>query len=536
MKRFDIYITAVTALFAAAACTKERPAEQYTTSPRITLSDPEFIGTRAILHSGDFTGNTSMQVYDYWTILNASGEPVPEKSFSDVAAYNTTTTTSQNQSWGFAKEPDGHPWFKGTTPVDHSFFSWLLTDKAGLAASSLFGTGASGLSFNENTKTLTVPAVAMDLSTTQFDFCYSTILERKKERADYSPVSMPLHHLFTSFGVKAFNYTSDKITLTSVKLYGLVNNKGAQVAYDLAQGKTAVTYGASDRTGSTKLSAVELTSAPIAMNANTGVNNIITSAGLLTTSPNPFYLMWPQTAADLNITTTPTVNTLGTVTAGSGQAFLVIGYKVNDGATVTYKAIPLRPSSWVDSETGKNTVGWDAGTCHQIEIAFTDTQVGLTVTVQPWDLYEPEIDYSGEIQVKSTGKLAFSGNGTTCTVDETNRRVYFKGGNPITATFTIDAPLDATWMISKKGDYDAFEIDDTAQGSFGDKIDNATGTIDGNQVTFTIYPKISDPDKDREINLAFSVRLSNGNVYSVDNLIQGDPATTTYYTIVLQAS
>ena len=532
MKRFDIYIAVFAALIIAAACSKEKSALPEGYSPRITLSDPMVTGTRAILHSDDFTGDTSMEVYDYKTSYSSQNDTIVSFHFTNIVAYGS----GSDPDWDFVNTvPDGgYQWFENKAPINHSFISWLIKDKAGLEAGSLFGTGATGLSFNEDTKVLTVPATTMTLSTTQFDFCYSTILERKKERADYSPVSMPLHHLFTSFGVKAYNYTSDKITLTSVKLYGLVNNKGAQVAYDIAKGKTAVTYGS----GSTRLSAVELvnTSAPIAMNANTGVNNIITSTGLATSASNPFFLMWPQTAADLNITTTPTVNTSGVVTAGSGQAFLVIGYKVNDGATVTYKAIPLRPESWVDSETGKNTVGWDAGTCHQIEIAFTDTQVGLTVTVQPWDLYEPEIDYSGEIQVKSTGKLAFSGNGTTCTVDEDNRRVYFKGGNPITATFTIDAPLDATWMISKKGDYDAFEIDDTAQGSFGDKVDNATGTIDGNQVTFTIYPKISDPDKDREINLAFSVRLSNGNVYSVDNLIQGDPATTTYYTIVLQAS
>ncbi len=529
MKRNILILSVMCILAGGTSCTRD--IEPEIDNPKITIS-AAITGTRGILHPGDEGG--SMQIMDYTKEGNN-----PEVEYIKNEAKYTTSDGGGNQptvtkkTWNF---PDNktYSWMKEETgsdgktiytKIDHHFFSWLTADSKGLTAADLFG---SGLSYSN--KTLTVPATKMDLTTAQFDFCYSDMVNRLATRADYSPVQMSLHHLFTCFGVKAFNYTSDKITITSAKIYGVVNDKGCTISYNTTDGDYEVVYG----TGANILDGVELVNGSIEMATNTGVENIITVGGGLTSATDAYYLMWPQTAANLNITTDPLVNTSGGVTAGSGQAFLVVGYKVNGGSTTTYKAIPLRPESWV--EDGSNTVGWDAGTCHQLELAFSDTYVSLKTVVKPWDLYKPEIDYSGAVQVKSEGMLHFSGAGSTCTVDETNRRVYFKGGNPITFTFTIDAPLDATWMISMKGDYDAFEIDNKALGTYGDKINNATGTIDGNPATVTIYPKITDPDDDREIKLSFAVRASNGNVYSIDNLIQGNPETTTYYTIVLQAS
>lgn len=517
MKHTYLYILISLAAVLAVSCDKD-PQQTPDSGPRITFA-PGVVCTKAILDSDDVDGDTELTVYDYTDITDLYID-ADVLSFADGYTYNLA-----------GEGEDGYSWMKEGKACDHSFFSWMTTDKFGTTASSLFG--ANGLSYSYTDTALTVPNTTMTLASTQFDFCYSSIIERKGARADYSPVAFQLHHLFTSFGFKAYNYTTDKITITTAKLYGLVNNKGAKIAYHTRQGENTVTYGTTDLT---KLNAVELIGSPVSMNADSGVDNFITSSSFgshTTSDKEAFFLMWPQTADELNITTTPTVDASGAVTAGSGQAFIVIGYKVNDGATVTYKAIPLRPESWVDGD-GKNTIGWDAGTCHQLEIGFTESQISLSVQVMPWDLYEPEIDYSGAVQIKAEGQLRFVGAGSTCTVDETNKRVYFKGGNPIKATFKIDAPLAASWMISKKGDWDSFEIDTEINGvsPYGDKIDTATGTIDGDYVTFTIYPKVTDPDSDREINLSFSIRGADGNTESIDDLM-GEYVS---YTIVLQAS
>lgn len=506
-------------ILAGAASCERNGAQQDFTSPLISIS-PSITGTRSILHPGDEAGK--IQIYDY--AVNAGGT-------ESLHINDTATGDGTGANWVFTDNNDGagYPWVAvteeaGSQTIDrlgHHFFSWLLEDGSGVKASDLFGTG---LSYSTG-KVLTVPTTTMTPASAQFDFCYSDMIVRAAGKSDYSTVRMPLHHLFTCFGIKAYNYTTSKITITSAKISNLVNNKGAAITYDTTADTVIVSYG----TGSTKLSATELVGSDIDMAANTGVANIITSSAAgshASSETDAFFLMWPQTAAELDIPT-------GTVT--SSDAVLTLKYKVNGGTEIT-KTIPLRPASWADENGKNNTTGWDAGTRHQLELAFTDAEVGLTATVMPWDLYTPTIDYDSSIQLKEDGELTFIGDGSTCTVDTTSRRVYFKGGNPITATFALDAPIAATWMISMKGDFESFELDNTAVGTFGDKVNNNTGTIDGNAVRFTIYPRVTDPDADRTITLSFSVRCANGNVYSVDDLVQGDTAKKPYYTIVLQAS
>ena len=503
-------------MVAAVSCKKDQQPES--TSPRISISAAMSDGTKAILHEGDLNGKSALQIYDY-----RGSETVP--FINDQVSY---PTTPNEVTWKWGSEPaDGYSWLNGNARIDHHFFGWLTTDKSGLKASDLFGT--SGLVFpgTGEIKTLTVPQTAMTLSSKQFDFCYSDMINRIAEKTDYSTVQIPLHHLFTCFGLKVGNYSSNAISISSIKLFGLVNNKGAKIAYDTEEGKATVTYGT---TGLAKLggtSGVELLGSTINLTTTNPVaNNAITATGLGTDATDALFLMWPQTADELNIADANAPTT--------SEAVLQITYKVDGGSNVT-KVIPLRPESWVDGTTHKNTVGWDAGTCHKLELAFTDTQLSLKVTVAPWDLYEPTINYDVETQIKTGGQLKF--NTTTCTIDSDNKRIYFKGGNPITGTFTLEKPFNGTWLITKEGSWDSFELDNADLTTFGNTDESNYGTIDGNPATFTIYPFITDPDSDREITLKFSVRASNGQIYDANDIIYGT-GTGSYkgYKIVLQAS
>ncbi len=505
------YIMIAASLLAIAGCEKN-PAVVDNGNGNMDESSIKITATKAVLDPDDLQQvNTQIKLYD----VIKNGDAYSYRINGDIASY-------ASNEWTFANEPDGgYQWLEGTgsakAKVDHFFFGWLNQDKDENKASDLFGSNLT-FSGSGSSYSLAIPSTTMTLTSAQFDMSYIDMVKRSKEESNYSAVELTLQHYFTSFGIKAHNYTSDQITITGIKLYGIKNVNSGSIAFNTASCTSTPTYGTGSSTWTDAAYGPQLLSSNILISADSGVNNVITSTGKLTSATDAYFLMWPQSASDLG-----------------SNAKMAITYQVN-GGTATTVEVGIRPTD--------ATFGWDAGSRHMVEIAFRDKAVSLTATVQPWDNIEPEINYSGTLSIKEHGGLAFVGDGSTCTVDEDNKTVYFKGGNPITFTFTLESPLDATWMITKVGDFDVFEIDNETQNpltgqpysTHGDGVDYNYGTIDGNTATVTIFPKITDPQRDYKIRLQFAVRTSSGLVYSADELVQGSKDSSTYYTIVLQAS
>lgn len=470
-------------------------------------------GTKALLNSADITTGTQIMLYD---IL--SDDSHYHNIDGKIATYGSPVWSIQDEPLG------GYSWMYNTQRFTHNFFGWLTKDKDGLMATSLFGAGRPNVSDDgAGTMTMSVPMTVMNLQTTQFDFCYSDIIARDVHSADYSIVNIPMQHLFSAFGVKIHNYTAERLTVSSIKVYNVANRKSARVVYNTNTASTSVTY-TTDAVKSSWASAgtaLELVknATPLVVNPDAEIANAITTTNI-PSSTQSYFLMWPQTAEDLQFNGfVPETNNL----VNSSDAYLEVTYAYGSGAAVTEK-VSLIPRGAEDDFC------WRAGDRHMLELAFSDKTITLSVQVLDWDYYESEIDYAGEVSVNDEGRLRFRAPGVQCTVDEENKLVYFKGGNPITCDFTILAPLNGTWMVSKNGDFDAFEIDNVLTGTYGDGIENNTGNIDGNQATFTIYPKVIDPSRDYKITLSFAVRTSSGRAISAE-LVQPE-----VYTIILQAS
>ena len=506
------YILIAASLLAIAGCEKE-PAVVDNGNGDLNNSSIKISTTKTALDPEDLDYvNSQIKLYD----VIKNGDSYSYLINGDIASYATPV-------WTYANEPTSkYQWLVDNggskTKVDHFFFGWLNQDKDNNKASDLFGSGLT-LNGSGSSYSVAIPSTTMTLTSAQFDMSYIDMVQRSRDESNYSPVELTLQHYFTCFAIKAHNYTTDQITITGIKLYGIKNVNSGSIAFDTEECTSTPSYGTGSSTWATAAAGLQLVgSSNIAISADSEVSNVITSTGKLTTATDAYYLMWPQSASDLG-----------------SNAKLDITYQVNGGAAVT-ATVGIRPTD--------ATYGWAAGTKHNVEIAFRDKAVTLTATVQPWDNIEPEINYSGTLSLKENGGLAFVGNGTTCTVDEATRTVYFKGGNPITFNFTLESPLDATWMITKVGDFDAFEIDNETQNpltgqpysTHGDGDDYNYGTIDGNTATVTIFPVIADPQRDFKIRLQFAVRTSSGLVYSADELVQGSNDSSTYYTIVLQAS
>ncbi len=485
VSRFSLAVSALCLSFVSC---DDRQLAGETDSPRISVSASIAPATRTVLEQLD--GSAQVKLTDI----------LPSVSYEK--RIDGATVSYGSDKWTIAGEPaGGYSWLKGgsgadkASRVDHKFLAWLSKDNAGITDADLFGSAltlANGSASGEYT--VTIPETVMDLSSKQFDFSYSGVVSRLAKDADFSPVNIPLNHFFSCFNVRVHNYSSNQITVTSIKLYGLTNKKSGLITYNVNDGTASVTC-----TAPTSGSQTWTSASPATLFSGSRTIASDKEEKLFDT-----HLMWPQTAAELD------------------NAYIVIKYKVGSGSEITSDPICVKPSEL--------TSGWDSGTRHEIELAFSDKKFKLTVNSIPWDLNEQSIDFTAGVSVKETGMLSFKTD--FCTIDELNRRVYFKNGNPIHFYFTIDAPIDATWQIAKKGDWDFFEMDNLALTEYNDAAhDSNYGTIDGSQATVTLYPK-NFQSGHREIQLSFSIRTNDGRELNIDDLIQGKDKP--HYTFVLE--
>ena len=531
------YLIIASALAAAAvSCSKEAPRAD--AGGTITFSAGEEATKGLIYNSGLSGSKTRIGIYD----LLSTGE-------YHISPSNPLKYDSSDEYWVLdGKEGNDAPkWvLKDSEDKDvsrHSFFGWLATAPDGTEAESYWGSGFT-LTRNGQVHTLTIPAktvltesVRQQVSNpmsgvSQMDFCYTDVVNRTTAAANYSTVNLSLKHLFTSFRLSAKNYNDDVVVLKNIYITGLKNSKSATITFDSEKGESKVEF--ADAASTLKI--------PFPQNAD---DQAICSLNLMNDYNNgkldiqlqpdpsdyneyiwPDLLIWPQTLEELtpDKSTMPYVDDNGELSCDYGteisDPMIIVVYSEGGGDDLLYCA-PL-----------PNSVGWDAGTRHLLQLLFYKKKVELKAETIPWDYVEQSVAYS--VQVTEGNRLSFKTS--TCTVDAGSKTVYFKGGNPITCYFKISQPTDATWLVSKSGDFDAFEIDNVKIGEYGDGEDTAWGTIDGSQAEFTIYPTIVDPKRDYKIHLTFDVRTSSTRVINADEAVQGSSDSKDWYTIVLQGS
>lgn len=418
----------------------------------------------------------------------ASGTPVIEGD------YIKHPQASADGSWDIFDDSNAKVQYFWSNDADYTFFSWLASDGT-TASSDFFGTGygyADGI--------LTVPAKNLGIST-GLDFCYSGIVNRPASERDYSTVDIELQHLFAAFSMSAKNYSNEDIMIKHVILHGLKDGKGATINYNATDADGVAVYG----TGS--VTNPDLITSSISIASGASKASIVNGGADATTH----FLVWPQTKADL-----ATTGYTDSEHQPTGGAYLEVVYTQNGGADITrYARIPQDELD-----------GWPAGVRQNMEISISDKLMYLTVSALPWNQTTPDYDYEGAAFVLSP--LSFVTDSERI-VDGKN--VYFKPGYPILLEFKIGAPLNASWMVAKLGDFDAFEIDNvtpgTGTGVIGDGIDTKEGLIDGEMARIAIYPKIENPKKDYKIQLSFTVRGSNGTVMDINGSdgilgVQGD--------------
>ena len=477
------------------------------------------VQTRTLLHPSDINSpGTSLTLYGISKNASGDAETIFDgyvAKYPDVDTPSDPTGGNGNNNARVAKMVSWEVWQKSNDPtvsdtevetplwddnLDYTFYSWLREDKKnGTSLDAFFPDNGTtkGYEYDNGTKTLSIAAKQMPLDDSGFDFCYSDVVTRIAGGADFSPVNLKMNHLFASFSLTACNYTSGKIDITGVTLYGLKNKNSATIKFDEEDG-TQVTLGSSECT--LGASGKSLNSSTVTLFSG-DIKPVIEDA-----SGNPAYiLMWPQSAADL------TANLIASPKTGP---YLKVEYEQNGTSKTAYLEIP-----------GDDDGCWPAGMCQDMELSFAEKSLTLTVTPMNWWQLEPDYDYCGAVSVAPEGGIKFDASSRHI-LESTSNSVYFKeAGHPIIITFKITAPINASWLIEKQGDFDAFEIDnisDSGTGVVGDGVDTQEGVIDGNLIRVAIYPKVANPQKDFAVKLSFAVRLNNGEVKKINDMVYKD--------------
>lgn len=486
------YIIIAATLAAVVSCGNNLSTDDPADS-RIPIKFAVGMATKAFLGPNDLNqANTELTIWGY-----AGTDPLIE---GQTATYNAI-----DGGWNLGDE-----YYWGGN-VKYKFFSYLTKDKNG-------NTAPTGLSMADST--LTVPAKTFDFAATDndFDFCYSEVVSVPADNTSHSTVAFDLTHLYSAVAFSARNYTTDEITINEVTLYGLKNKKSATIAFT---DSSKVSYPANS-VSCTWTSGKKLNSADIVLDEDhTEYANIVGTASTTT----QHYMFWPQDSTELKATGWTDSDTQPT-----GGAYLKVVY---DQAGTEYTKYAQFPQD----KDGTDLLGWPAGSKRMMQIAFRDNYFTLELQAAPWDYSEPTIKYDDEVRVETP--LQF--DSSTCTVDETNHKLYFKGANPIIGSFTLDSPEGATWVISKEGDYDAFEIDNITIGDnglpasrYGDKVDCNFGAVNVNGNQFTIYPMDVEEGREYSIEISFSIRYPNGESFCIDDKLQVDGSNNTVkWTIIL---
>lgn len=331
MKKLSIYLTMSVMAVLAVACSKNG-SQVDPTKPEAAKEANIGFGSASAKAPGALEVNTEkkmqIRVFDFYTKQGAD-----EIKYFDDQIQEATTAGA----WAFVSENE-YAWKKGT----HKFFGWVTKDAA--------GQDVSGLSFNEETKVLT-------LSESNTDYQYSTLqtVEWPDATLTDGTVPMTVKHLTSALTYKVTDYNyNGAVTLNSITIKGAQNKASATVDYS---GEEAVVNITGPATGDIALGC-------------TADDYTVDTSGEAPVFIGGTTCVWPQDVSGATIEVKYTPNATG-----------------SEQKTVTL-ALP--------------DMTWTAGYRTVLDLQIVNKTIVLTFVVQDWEVVEV-----GEINT-ATGSINMS--------------------------------------------------------------------------------------------------------------------------------
>lgn len=217
MKHINTLAAAVFLAAALSSCAKMRVETEDVrpagTPIRMAVSS-EGAQTKALFDSDSFSaeGNV-LQIWDVY--FNSVVAPQAYIEGTNVVSTGTGAV------WPF-KEGDAVKHYYWTKTGTHRFYGVLVKDNSGSAPL----TPTTGWGFDAAHKVYSVPTTTLTLTSPQFDFVYSNVIERNLDNgAPTTAVPLKFNHLFSAFGFTFKNDSPSSFNIKSVSLK--VDNKAA---------------------------------------------------------------------------------------------------------------------------------------------------------------------------------------------------------------------------------------------------------------------------------------------------------------------
>lgn len=291
MKHINTLAAAVFLAAALSSCAKMRVETEDVrpagTPIRMAVSS-EGAQTKALFDADSFSaeGNV-LQIWDVY--FNSVVAPQAYIEGTNVVSTGTGAV------WPF-KEGDAVKHYYWTKTGTHRFYGVLVKDNSGSAPL----TPTTGWGFDAAHKVYSVPTTTLTLTSPQFDFVYSNVIERNLDNgAPTTAVPLKFNHLFSAFGFTFKNDSPSSFNIKSATLkvddqaaatidYSNVWDKGFAPA-DADNWNPAVTY-----TGLTMSSTTGISGKTGAIQACTCYDMF--QGGELTDMSNydKYTLIWPQ--------------------------------------------------------------------------------------------------------------------------------------------------------------------------------------------------------------------------------------------------
>lgn len=427
MKHINSLAAAVFLAAALSSCAKMRVETEEIrpagTPIRMAVSS-EGTQTKALFDAASFAaeGNV-LQIWDVY--FNSVVAPQAYIEGTNVVSTGTGAV------WPFKEGdavsfPDKHYYW--TKTGTHRFYGVLVKDNSGSAPL----TPTTGWGFDKAHKVYTVPTTTLTLTSPQFDFVYSNVIERNLDNgAPTTAVPLKFNHLFSAFGFTFKNDSPSNFNIKSVSLR--VDNKAAAtIDYSNVWEKN---FAPADADNWNPV----VTYSDLAMSPATGISGKtgdiqagtcydMFQGGLLTDMSNydKYTLIWPQdlTGKTLEINYDMTVTRPYTkyvyVSSGYGgwdvdfdhvgpnmgsyarrnlYSYEYVGegkgsYNVKSATASTsgkYKQVEasetVTENKTLTIDLAKKTKGgkWIAGNKYLYNLLYTNSELEMKVTVMQWD-------------------------------------------------------------------------------------------------------------------------------------------------------
>lgn len=220
MKHIHTLAAAVFMAAALSSCAKMRVETEDVrpagTPIRMAVSS-EGAQTKALFDASSFSakGNV-LQIWDIY--FNSVVAPQ-----AYIEGTNVVSTGPTGAVWPF-KEGDAVKHYYWTKTGTHRFYGVLVKDNSGSAP--LTPTNGWGFDAEHKHKVYSVPTTTLTLTSPQFDFVYSNVIERNLDNgAPTTAVPLKFNHLFSAFG---FTFENDSPSSFNIKSATLkVDDKAA---------------------------------------------------------------------------------------------------------------------------------------------------------------------------------------------------------------------------------------------------------------------------------------------------------------------